>query len=140
MRNDLILFDTNVWRRLVHHDQAMEMRAALKRNRRKGAVSPVNVDELVRTPIESHCRAMVNVACRRWWERLMPVAFLDIDQLIGGVRRHRPEWLRATPNTKQWAYERAFYLTNDDTSFWQAVHADPHAYAAIVRQNDLVRK
>lgn len=138
--HELVLFDTNVWRHLAAHDRAMETRAALKSAGRRGAVSPLNMDELVRTPDDVQLRAMVDVACRRWWVRLMPIGFLDVEQLVSAIRRHRPEWVRRDPDWKRFAYERGAYLTNDHNSYWKAVRQHPREYADSNEQNDEVRR
>ena len=140
MRRDLVLFDTNVWRHLADRDRAMETRAALKSAVRRGAVSPLNIDELVRTPDDAQLRAMVDVACRRLWVRLMPIGFLDVEQLVNAIRRYRPKWMRRDPDWKSFAYERGAYLTNDRNSFWRAVTEHPREYASANEQSDDVRR
>lgn len=139
MERNLVLFDTNVWKHLASQKTSDQLRRSLRGLKLRGAISPVVVDELVRTPQFETRDAQLAVACRHWWKRLMPNALLDAEQLIGAVRRHRQDWLRAEPDHRKWTYERAAYL-GDSKGYWAHVRKYPRAHAEANRWNDRVRE
>jgi hypothetical protein len=134
----LVFFDTNVWKFLIDEQACNALRQTLRARRLRGAVSPLVIDEIVRTQRETLRDDQLRAACRGWWRRLMPAGLLDVEQLVGAIRIRRPAWLKAAPDLRTWAWERGAYLDSPN-GFWRTVRRAPAQYAASNIPNEDVR-
>lgn len=121
-----LVLDANVWRRIVDEKSGGQLIQAATRANTTILAAPTVVYEALRTPQDELRRAILNELTARRWLRLMPEAYSESMELLGEIRRLRPDTLRAKPNMAAFAQLKASW-TNQKRGFWERVRSDPTA-------------
>jgi hypothetical protein len=127
-----ILLDTNAWNYLADHADAAALAVAARDGQAAIVVAPAVVYESVAiTEIKAlHARARLLTDER--WERLMPEAYSESQEVLGEVRRLRPEWLLEQPPKGE--LQRLYrYWRRNGTGFWARVRREPERASTHVR-------
>jgi hypothetical protein len=126
-----VLLDTNVWRQIVDADAAERLRAEVKRSGSEILIAPGVVYEMLRTSDRELRHRQLKVATLRVWTRLMPEVFTETDDIRRVIERHRPEWLRETPDLRSFHRFRADWAGG--RGFWARAREDPDSEASLTR-------
>lgn len=126
-----ILLDSNVWRYFA------DERAGAELMRRAGKcgidvlIAPSVVYEALRTKDVDLRQRLVSLMAMPKWKRLMPEAFSESMELLGEIRRLRPNWLRANPDIASFRRFR-YDWTRRTGGFWERARTDTQAVAAVL--------
>jgi hypothetical protein len=128
-----ILFDTNIWNYLADHSSVPTLKRAMHVGATIILVAPSTLYEALRvqnTETRSRRAAMITDQA---WTRLMPEAYSESQELLGEIRRLRPQWLKRKGNRA--ALQR---LRHDwgrtKAGFWQRVRSNPDQEAKYIAQ------
>jgi predicted nucleic acid-binding protein len=125
-----VLLDTNVWQYLVERDAINELRVATRARGWQVVVAPSVVYELLRHRDPVSRGGLVEAVTRGAWLRLMPEAYSECQDIVNTIRRHRPDWLLATPDLAAYHRQRADWVGRG--GFWGRARRDPAWKSAIL--------
>lgn len=134
-----ILLDTNVWNYLADHADAATLAAAARNGQAAIVVAPAVVYESVAIAETKPLHARAQLLTDDRWKRLMPEAYSESQEVLGEVRRLRPEWLLKQPPRGE--FERLYRdWRRNGTGFWSRVRREPERASAHVRnmQRDML--
>jgi hypothetical protein len=92
-----VILDTNVWSRVAEADAGAALRSAAHQAKVRVVAAPSVLYELVRIPVLESRRRALRLVTETYWDRLMPEAYLEAEELIAAIGRHHPEWLVKAP-------------------------------------------
>ena len=131
MTTPTVLLDSNVWRYLVDYSSVSEVARWVRRSRVTIQVAPSVAYEALRTGDQALRRKLVVFMTHAAWERLMPEAFEECNEILAEVRRLRPEWLRREPNSAS-LHRSRFDWSRLSGGFWDRLRLSTDAEAAAV--------
>ena len=102
-----VLLDTNIWSAVSRADAGLQLRVAAHSNGLEILAAPSVLYELTRMPDALSRRRALTLITETQWSRLMPDAFLEMEEVVQAIRLHRPEWLRNPAELSE--YERLKY-------------------------------
>jgi hypothetical protein len=128
-----ILFDTNVWNYLADCVSVSDLKRAAKVGATRILVAPSTLYEALRVRnVETRFRRAALIT-NRAWTRLMPEAYSESQELLGEIKRLRPQWLKSGGNRQ--AVQR---LRHDwgrtNAGFWARVRSNPDQEAKYIAQ------
>lgn len=128
-----ILLDTNVWNYLADHSNAAALAAAARAGGATVVVAPAVIYEAlaVTDPVTLHARSRLLTDER--WKRLMPEAYSECQEVLGQIRRLRPDWLLQQPPRRDFQLLFRDWRRNG-TGFWARVRAHPQEASKHVRE------
>lgn len=92
-----IILDTNVWSRLAEANAGAALRSAAHKANVRVLAAPSVLYELARIPVLASRRRALRLVTETHWQRLMPEAYLEAEELITAITTHHPEWLLESP-------------------------------------------
>lgn len=92
-----IILDTNVWSRLAEAEAGPALRSAAHSANVRIVAAPSVLYELIRIPVLESRRRALQLVTETYWDRLMPEAYLEAEELIAAIVTHHPEWLVKVP-------------------------------------------
>lgn len=100
MTSPTVLLDSNVWRYFADFSSITELERCARRSGVTIQIAPSVVYEALRTGDPELRRRLIAFMVHGAWERLMPEAYEECEEIVGEVRRLRPEWLWSQPDNK----------------------------------------
>jgi hypothetical protein len=130
-----VLLDTNVWRYLVDSESQDNLYRIAQRSKVKVTVCPGVVIETLRMEKSALRKKIIETLTRGCWERLMPDAFLECEDVRREMVRTHPEWeLDAKDVTR---YRRLRYdWVRSKGGFWSHVRDHTDDVAARYRMDN----
>ncbi|MCA0012893.1 hypothetical protein LB561_09905 [Mesorhizobium sp. B292B1B] len=129
----LALLDSNIWRYAVD----AEAQGALLRAAREGhyaiQISPAVVYEALRLRDLPLRNRLISLMTNRRFRRLMPEAYSESMEILGEIRRLRPDWLRPNPDSTFFARSRNDW-SRKMGGFWVRCAESPNDEAQRVQQ------
>lgn len=126
-----LMLDSNVWRYLVDADGLEQVRRAAK-SRVQILACPAVAFEALRGSDTAVRRKLAKAMTEGAWTRLMPEACTEAEELHHAITRHRPEWLRPSPDLREW-----YRLQSDwKHGWWQRARHDIAGEAARISSLD----
>lgn len=119
-----VLLDTNIWAYVADDDAAAVLRQLARDHDLEVLISPAVVFEQLRMRDEERRKQHLDITTRRWWTRLMPEAFVECEELVAALGKHRPGWILNPPPpaaTKWFHQNRADWLHG----FWTRARRFP---------------
>lgn len=127
-----ILLDTNVWSYLVEAKSVPLFEVAARRARIDVLVAPGVVYEALEIGRADLQRELVAALTRKAWVRLMPEAYSECAELLGEMRRLRPQWLSESPDPRSFMTHRRDWEASKN-GFWDRARSDPQGMADHAR-------
>ncbi|HWV32428.1 MAG TPA: hypothetical protein VN038_22355 [Dyadobacter sp.] len=93
-----VLLDTNIWSYIADANAGDALVATAKRASLEIAIAPSIADEARAISDDSARKRILKLMGRPEWQRLMPEAFLECEELFEVVRQLRPHWIIDNPN------------------------------------------
>lgn len=123
-----VLLDTNIWAYVERDDAAADLRAIARYANLEILVSPAVVFEQLRFENRDLRKRQLDITTRGWWKRLMPEAYVECDELVAALRRHRPGWIQPTSSSSSL---RTYHRNRADWQdrFWTRARRAPDAQA-----------
>ncbi|HEX5054195.1 MAG TPA: hypothetical protein VFZ65_20620 [Planctomycetota bacterium] len=125
------MLDSNVWRYLVDYSSVSEVARWSRRSGVTIQVAPSVVYEALRSRDHGLRRQLLAFMTDSAWERVMPEAFEECQEILGEVRRLRPEWLRAQPDMKS-LHRSRYDWSRPSGGFWDRLRHSGNHEAAIL--------
>jgi len=125
-----VLLDTNVWAYVAADDAAKDLRGIARSSDLEILVSPAVVFEQLRYTQRPDVRKrQLDITTRDWWTRMMPEVHVECEELVASLRRHRPNWIVASPTSSSL---REYHRNRSDWKhgFWQRARKTPDRQAS----------
>ena len=119
-----VLLDTNVWRYIIDGNSTSDLFRLARAARLRILIAPSVLYEALRTNDPELRRRLVSLMTLAKWKRLMPEAYSECQELLGGIRRHRPCWLRSAPDRQLFTRFR-YDWTRRSGGFWERARRTP---------------
>ncbi len=119
-----VILDTNVWGYLAQQNAGEKLAELAHDLSLNIQVTPSVLYEALRSPNPSTRSSLAELMTRPCWQRLMPEAFGESIELLGEIRRLRPQWLHHRPLHQRY---QMYYndWTSIDVGFWDRVRKNP---------------
>lgn len=130
-----ILLDTNIWRYLVDSGYENKLFQITRRSNIHISVSPAIVIETLRMSDLQTRRKIIELQTRECWDRLMPDAFLQTEDVKREMIRTHPEWELKPKNInlfRKWRYD----WVRIKGGFWEKVRIDTDKVAEQYKRQD----
>lgn len=123
-----VILDTNLWSYIAEREEATALEELEEQLALRLVVPPSILLEVLRTPIPEVRERIVHALTRRGAERVHPSteARQMADDLVGEIRRLRPQWVRSFPQTDKIERLEKYWTK----VIWQRAADDPAAIAA----------
>lgn len=92
------LLDTNIWRALVDADAGQQLASHAKRVGVTIVMAPAVVYETLALEDVPLRNRILHLQASRGWQRLMPEAFSECEEILAELRRQHPDWLSRDPD------------------------------------------
>src|SRR5688500_9649674 len=93
-----VLFDSNLWRYLADYGERSDLESACAASGIEVVVAPALVFEARRLRDDATRKKILALLAHENWTRLLPEAYLEVEEIKAIVRRSRPEWIVAKPD------------------------------------------
>jgi len=93
-----VLLDSNIWRYVVDAGAQGKLLSAARDRRVSVQIAPAVVYEALRLRDVPLRNRLIALMTNRRFKRLMPEAYSEAMEILGEVRRLRPDWLRSEPD------------------------------------------
>ena len=130
-----VLLDTNVWRYLVDSGRQDSLYTISRKSNVKVVVCPSVVIETLRLSDLAIRRQIIEIQTRDCWERLMPDAYLQCEDVKTEIRRTHPEWKLSSTNISLYRKLRYDWVRSRG-GFWSEVRNKTDSIAAQYRVRD----
>jgi hypothetical protein len=130
-----VLLDTNVWQYIADCDASHELHRRARQANVRIQIAPSVVYEALRTQDVGRRARSLDVMTRPSWMRLMPEAYHEAQEILGEVRRLRPEWLRTRRNDEH-IRRLQFDWMRSNGGFWDRARFTPEREAAAIQALD----
>jgi hypothetical protein len=130
-----VLLDTNVWRYIVDHKAWPDLLRVSRTEHLRILIAPSVLYEALRTQNSEVRHGLARVMTLTRWQRLMPEAFTECQEVISEIRRVRAEWLRPTPD-KNMQMRHRYDWTRSRGGFWSRVRDNPDMVAKHIADMD----
>jgi hypothetical protein len=134
-REARVLLDANVWRYIADSKSWPDLLRIARTKRVKILIAPSVVYEALRTRDVVVRQRLIQVMTLNRWQRLMPEAFSESQELLSEIRRLRPGWLKLIPDTSAFTRHR-YDWRRSRGGFWDRVRHDPSAVAEQIARMD----
>lgn len=133
MTKPRVLLDTNVWSYIVDGRRQREIMRVASDGFWQLQIAPSIVLETLRFKDATRMCAIVELQTQPHFQRLMPEAFSEAQEVLAAIRRLRPDWLREAPDLHFIA------RLQDEWSrkgFWRRCRQSPATEAAWRRERE----
>jgi len=130
-----LLLDTNIWRYLVDNDYQDSLYKATRKQGMKVVVAPSVVIETLRINDSALRKKIVEVQTRDCWDRLMPDAYLQCEDVKREIIRLHPEWALKDKNTTLFNNLRYDWIRTKG-GFWGKARTNAAEVAAHYHSQD----
>jgi hypothetical protein len=130
-----ILLDTNVWRYLVDSELHDDLYRTACHSGVQIAVAPTILIETLRLGDSALRKKIVEVQTRDCWERLMPDAYLECEDVKREMLRYHPQWALPKKDTARFRKLRYDWVRAKG-GFWSAARTETGALAAHYASRD----
>lgn len=130
-----VLLDSNVWRYLVDSKKQDCLHSLTKQFDVTIVVCPAIIIESLRLTDSTLRKKIIEVQTRDCWERLMPDAFLECDDLKKELTRTHPEWELSKKNSALYKKLR-FDWVRTTGGFWSKTRRNTDSVAAFYTTKD----
>ena len=132
-----ILLDTNIWRYIIDAGLENKLFPISSRSNIKIIIAPAIVVETLRMSDVSTRRKIIEFQTRDCWDRLMPDAFLECEDVKREMLRFHPEWELKPKNINLFRKLRYDWVRAKG-GFWEKVRKDTEKVAEqYMRQDSL---
>lgn len=118
-----------MWALIVDNDGVENVRREARACGVRIVACPAVVNEALRTPNTAVRRRLVRAMTLQSWERLMPEAFMEAEEVRRTISRLHADWLNPLPDRVEWQQLKADW----QSGWWRRVRRDPDGEAARVR-------
>lgn len=132
-----ILLDTNVWRYLVDTGSQNNLYKIARQSRCRVTVAPSVVIETLRLGDRTLRKRIIEVQTRDCWERLMPDAYLECEDIKREMARLHPEWELPKHNLPLFRKLRYDWIRAKG-GFWEKSRTDTDAIADEYHSKDSI--
>jgi hypothetical protein len=130
-----VLFDTNVWRYMVDAGFESRLFQVTRRSNLSISIAPAIIIETLRMSDVSRRRKIIELQTRDCWNRLMPDAFLQCEDVKREMIRIHPEWALKTKNINLFRKLRYDWIRTKG-GFWEKVRNNPEKIAEQYKRQD----
>jgi hypothetical protein len=130
-----ILLDTNIWRYLVDAGLGDKLFQVSRKSNLKIVIAPAIVIETLRMSDITTKRKIIELQTRGSWDRLMPDAFLECEDVKREMIRVHPEWELKSKNISLFRKLRYDWI-REKGGFWEKVRMDPQKIAEQYKRQD----
>jgi len=127
-----ILLDTNVWRYLSDADAYTQLLVASHKADIQVTVAPAAVYETLAMANHAVRDRVVALMARPRWQRLMPEAYSECEEIRAEITRLHPQWLRPEPDLWLWNKHRRDW-TRQKHGFWDRLTKQTTTVAEAAR-------
>lgn len=130
-----VLFDTNVWRYVVDAGFENRLFQVTRRSNLSINIAPAIIVETLRMSDVQKLRKIIELQTRGCWNRLMPDAFLQCEDVKREMMRTHPEWALKSKNINLFRKLR-YDWTRTMGGFWEKVRSNPEKIAEQYKRQD----
>ena len=130
-----ILLDTNIWRYIVDAGWENKLLPIISRSNIRICIAPAIVIETLRMSDISTRRKIIEFQTRDCWDRLMPDAFLECEDVKREMMRFHPEWKLKTKNINLFRKLRYDWVRAKG-GFWEKVRKETDKVAEQYKRQD----
>lgn len=130
-----ILLDTNIWRYIIDAGLENKLFPSINGSNIKICIAPSIVIETLRMSDISTRRKIIEFQTRECWDRLMPDAFLECEDVKREMMRFHPEWELKTKNINLFRKLRYDWVRAKG-GFWEKVRKDTDKVAEQYKRQD----
>lgn len=130
-----ILLDTNVWRYLFDSGKHGDLYRIAQKSKVRVAISPTIVLETLRMRDLVLRKGIIELQTRACWERLMPDAYQECEELKGEIFRCRPHWALQTKEIARLRRLRYDWVRANG-GFWSKVRTETDGVASQYASRD----
>lgn len=130
-----VLLDTNVWRYVVDAGFENRLFQVTRRSNFSISIAPAIILETLRMSDVQTRRKIIELQTRECWNRLMPDAFLQCEDVKREMIRTHPEWELKTKNVNLFRKLRYDWIRTKG-GFWEKVRTDSDAVAVHYKRQD----
>lgn len=130
-----LLLDTNIWRYLVDNNYQDDLYTVARKQGVTIVIVPGVVIETLRMSNSALRKKIVEVQTRSCWERLMPDAYLQCEDVKREMIQLHPEWALKNKNTTLYKNLRYDWIRTKG-GFWERVRTNTDETAAWYRSQD----
>ena len=130
-----ILLDTNIWRYLIDTGTENKLFQSSHRSNIQICIAPAIIVETLRMSDLRTRRRIIEVQTRDCWNRLMPEAYLECEDVKQEMIRTHPEWKLKTKNVNLFRKLRYDWIRTKG-GFWGKVRTDSDTVAAHYKRQD----
>ena len=134
-----ILLDSNVWRYFVDAKAIGALSSAVRRSRHSIAIAPAVLYEALRTGNPVIRAALVDAMTLPHWQRLMPEAFSESEEIRAEIRRLHPDWLRPQPDHTLYKALRYDWMRSRG-GFWDRARKEADAERKRIDDGELLER
>lgn len=96
-----VFLDTNIWSYFADHDAGSDLAKTARASKVQIVVSPAVVEEVQGLPVLGARSRVIKLVTDPQWKRLMPEAFSECAEVKAEIKRLRPDWVIANPDTRE---------------------------------------
>ena len=130
-----VLLDTNIWRYLVDSGLGDKLFQVSRQSNLRIAIAPAIVIETLRMSDVRIKRKIIELQTRGCWDRLMPDAFLECEDVKREMIRFHPDWELKSKNVNLYRKLRYDWVRGKG-GFWEKVRKDPEKIAEHYKRQD----
>lgn len=130
-----ILLDTNIWRYLVDARLENKLFQVSSKSNVKICIAPAIVVETLRMSDAAMKRKIIELQTRECWDRLMPEAYLECEDVKREMIRAHPEWQLKSKNINLYRKLRYDWVRAKG-GFWEKVRLHPEKIAKQYSRQD----
>ncbi len=127
-----VLLDTNVWRYLSDAGAYTQLLTASHRARIPVVVAPAVVYETLAIGDPVLRERILILLSRSRWQRLMPEAYNECEEIRAEINRLHPEWLLVNPDLWWWNKNRRDWKRKK-RGFWERIDGSPGNMAKLTK-------
>lgn len=130
-----VLLDTNVWRYVVDAGFENRLFQVTRRSNLSITIAPAIIVETLRMSDVQTRRRIIELQTRDCWNRLMPDAFLQCEDVKHEMMRTHPEWALKSKNINLFRKLRYDWVRSKG-GFWERVRNNPEKIAEQYKRQD----
>jgi hypothetical protein len=130
-----VLLDTNVWRYIVDAGFENRLFQVTRQSNFSISIAPAIIVETLRMSDVQTRRKIIELQTRDCWNRLMPDAFLECEDVKREMMRTHPEWALKSANINLFRKLRYDWVRTKG-GFWEKVRNNPERIAEQYKRQD----
>ncbi|MEW6741714.1 MAG: hypothetical protein AB1486_03060 [Planctomycetota bacterium] len=124
--------DNYIWRYVLDLDAGKTLAQAARQSQVDVVVVPAVVHEVLRAGNRGVRRRLCELLTRKCWHRLMPEAYNEALDLLGEIKRVRPEWLEPDPDLTAFRRLERDWMTRAPDGHWSRIRRNPDGESATL--------